>query len=246
MATPQLAKKNRTGIANAKKLATEMIEATGEFEPSSEGSSKAIAAVRTLYAEEAEPTGSIPAPTPKGLAKSALRLVKGQEPLQLVDKLGERLAFERTGVRLYETLLVKFDASNDSGVKIDRAALESILADELAHFRMLSAAITKVGGDPTAVTPSANLHSTMTKGVLSVVADPRTTFTECLEAVLLAELLDNEGWSNLVDLVTQAGDEELVEQFRIAEEDELKHLENVRAWIAIAQGLSEPQVESPI
>ncbi len=240
MATPQIVRKNRTGIASAKKLAAEMVEATGEFEPTSEGSARAIAGVRALYVGDSEPTGSIPLPSTKGLAKSAIQLLKGESPMQLVDKLGERLAFERTGVRLYETILVKFDAANDVGGVVERAALESILADELAHFQLLREAIVKVGGDPTALTPSANLHATLTKGVLAAVADPRTTFSECLEAATLIELLDNECWDALVELVELAGDDTLAEEFRQAAADEVRHLENIRGWVAIAQGRADP------
>ena len=39
--------------------------------------------------------------------KTALNKLTGVSPEMLIDKLGERLAFERTGVRLYEALLAK-------------------------------------------------------------------------------------------------------------------------------------------
>jgi hypothetical protein len=48
----------------------------------------------------------VPPPTSmKGMAKSALQALKGEKATVLIDKLAERLAFERTGTRLYETLI---------------------------------------------------------------------------------------------------------------------------------------------
>ncbi len=228
--------KNRTGIASAKKLAKEMVEATEEFLPSSPGSDKAIAEVRLGYADDVEPVGSVPMPSAKGMAKGAVQVLKGENPALLIDKLGERLAFERTGVRLYQALLSKWDATEKRDGLPERAEVEHILQEELAHFQMLQAAIVKLGGDPTAVTPCANLHATLTKGVPAVAVDPRTTFSECLEAALLAELADNEAWETLVELVTAAGESELAEQFESATDEELEHLEKVRAWIARGQG----------
>ena len=43
-------------------------------------------------------------------AGAALQALKGGPPTQFLDKLGERLAFERTGVRLYEALISKHEA----------------------------------------------------------------------------------------------------------------------------------------
>jgi rubrerythrin len=233
--TPTLGK-NRTGVATAKRLAKEMIEATSEFEPSSQGNDRGIAEVRRRYVADVEPVGSVPLPSPKGLLKTAVQALKGEKPVQLMDKLGERLAFERTGARLYQALLSKYDAAVSSDLLPDRSELERILREELAHFQALHAAIVKLGGDPTAVTPSANLHATLTKGFVSVVADPRTTFVECLEAALLAELADNEGWDALLELVQGTGDSALIAQFETAAMDEERHLESVRNWIAKAQG----------
>jgi hypothetical protein len=47
-----------------------------------------------------------------------------EEMVLLVDKLGERLAFERSGTRLYETLLSKFDSYGPFEGGPERAELE--------------------------------------------------------------------------------------------------------------------------
>ena len=50
----------------------------------------------------------------KGAAKAAVKALKGEKAAVFLDKLGERLAFERTGVRLYEAVLAKVPAARSS------------------------------------------------------------------------------------------------------------------------------------
>jgi hypothetical protein len=228
---------NRTGIATSPKLTEEMVAGTSEFLPNPEaGDESVIALVREDYARDAEPLGSVPPPmTLKGVAKTALRGVKGESPTQFVDKLGERLAFERTGVRLYGALISKFDAFGGFEGGPTRDELEQILREEYEHFRMLADAVAQTGGDPTVVTPSADLHATMTAGVIAVMVDPRTSLAQCLEAALLAELADNAAWEVLVDLATQGGDTELAQRFVAAQEEEAVHLHDVKRWLAAWQ-----------
>jgi rubrerythrin len=226
---------NRTGIATSPALTEEMIEGTKEFLPSSPGDGDEIALVREAYARTADALGSVAPPTTmKGAVTTAIRGIRGAQPTQFIDKLGERLAFERTGTRLYEALLAKFEATGSFAGGPTREELESILLEEHEHFRLLADSMAKLGGDPTVVTPSADLHATMSKGILEVVVDPRTSFAQCLEAALLAELADNDAWENLVELAKQNGEETLAELFASAAEEEGEHLENVRSWIAAA------------
>lgn len=106
---------NRTGIGMAPVQGPEMLKGAADPQlstPSSAGDERALEQVRSAYASQAEPLGSMPPPSSlKGIAKTALALLKGEQPTVLLDKLGERLAFERTGSRLYEALLAKHDAS---------------------------------------------------------------------------------------------------------------------------------------
>lgn len=227
---------NRTGIATSPNLTKEMIAGAKEFPPSPNGEESIIARVREEYARDAEPLGSVPPPmTLTGAAKTALRGAKGLRPNQFIDKLGERLAFERTGVRLYEALISKLDAFGSFDGGPTREMLVDIMNAEYQHFTLLSDAVTKLGGDPTVVTPSADLHATMTAGVMAVIVDPRTTFAQCLEAALLAELADNAAWEALTDLASQNGDDDLASLFEAATSEEGVHLENVKSWIAMAQ-----------
>jgi len=127
---------NRTGIGTAPRLSEDMIEGTAEFPPPASGDERAISGERVEYAREADPLGSVPPPlTGKGMLKTAATSLKGESPTQLIDKLGERLAFERTGTRLYEALLSKHDALGSFVGGPTRADLEEIAAEEHTHFR---------------------------------------------------------------------------------------------------------------
>ena len=64
--------------------------------------------------------------------------------------------------------------------------------------------------------------------------DPRTTLQQGLEAVLLAELADNDCWTNLITLANAIGSEELGKKFGRCLEHEEEHLRKVRGWISAA------------
>jgi bacterioferritin (cytochrome b1) len=227
---------NRTGIATSPELTEQMLAGNSEFVPLPDGGDRSIALVRGDYAKKSEGLGSVPPPMNlKGAATTAVRGLKGLRPTQFIDKLGERLAFERTGVRLYEALISKLDALGSYEGGPSRAELTEIMMEEYDHFALLTEAVAKLGGDPTVVTPSADLHATMTKGVMEVMVDARTSLPQCLEAALLAELADGDAWEALIELAGQNDDAALVEAFERALADEAKHLASVRNWIAAAQ-----------
>lgn len=228
--------RNRTGIATSAQAARRMIEGTTEFLPEGGEGELEIARVREVYSREGDALGSVPPPdTVKGMVNAAVEGLKGARPTQLIDKLGERLAFERTGVRLYEALISKHQSYGEFSGGPSLAELQEIMMEEHEHFRFLSDVITTIGGDPTAFTPSADLHATMSKGLLDVAVDPRTSLAQSLEAALVAELSDNECWESLIDMARENGLEEIVASFERIREEEADHLESVRAWIAAAQ-----------
>jgi rubrerythrin len=228
---------NRTGIAAAPQRSQEMRMGMDEFPPTSQGSAADIAQVRIAYAQVAEPLGSVPPPAGvKGTVQTAVKAVMGEKPMLFMDKLGERLAFERTGTRLYEALVSKCDAFGSFPGGPSRADLEHVRQEEYRHFTMLQSAIEQLGGDPTAITPSANLHATAAHGINQVIVDPHTTLLQCLEAILVTELADNACWEALVELAQGAGEDALVKQFEQARTTEQEHLEKVQTWLAAGQG----------
>ena len=226
---------NRTGMALSPELSAELVEATSTTQPSADGDARAIAEVRIMYAQQGEPVGSIPPPaTAKATLKTMAKAITGKKMLVFVDKLGERLAFERSGTRLYDALLSKFDAYGTWDGGPSRPDLEEIRDEEHQHFMMLRSTIEEMGGDPTAVTPSANLHAVASKGLCAALSDPRTDLREGLEAILVAELVDNDCWENLSDLARALGQDELAVRFDGALEQERDHLRRVRQWLGVS------------
>jgi len=231
---------NRTGITAAPERSQEMLAGMEEFPPSSQGSVQDIAQVRIAYARSAEPLGSVPPPpTFKGKVETAVQAVKGESPTLFLDKLGERLAFERSGTRLYEALVSKYDAFGSFTGGPSRDDLEHVRQEEYRHFTLLQSAIEQLGGDPTAVTPSANLQTTAAHGIHEVIVDPRTTLLQSLEAALIVELADNACWEALIELAQGAGEDGLVQQFQEALKNEQDHLTKVHAWLAAGQGRAQ-------
>ena len=228
---------NRTGIAAAPQRAKEMQAGMEEFPPTSQGSAQDIAQVRIAYAKEAGPLGSVPQPAGlKNKVQTAVKAVVGEQPTLFMDKLGERLAFERSGTRLYEALLAKHNAFGSFSGGPTADDLKHVLNEEYSHFQMLQSIIEQFGGDPTAVTPAANMQGTMSQGIRMVIVDPRTTLLQSLEAILVAELADSTCWETLVELAQEAGEGDLVQSFKQAHMTEQEHLQKVRTWVAAGQG----------
>ena len=223
---------NRTGIAVSPKQSKEAIESAREGVPVDSHDTGAHHRSAVAVARDSEPLGTAPPPaSPKGLAKTLLEKAKGNQPTVFLDAIGERIAFERTGVRLYEALLCRFDASHPHAGSPSRGDLERIRDEELAHFQMLCDAMRKMGGDPTAITPSADVVAVASMGISAVLDDPRCTLTEGLKAILIAELADNDSWAMLCSLADDLGQDELAENFRNALADEEEHLASVRSWL---------------
>lgn len=214
---------NRTGALLAGERAVAMLEATKEFCPSSDGDARAVAAVRVAYAQESDRSPLVEATKEGGM------------PL-LLDKLGERLAFERAGTRLYQALLSKHEAYGTFEGGPAREDIEHILTEEFAHFEMLREAITALGGDPTELTPGANVQLTASGGLCQVMTDHRVDFVQSLESILVAELTDNDSWEALAELARLANADELAQRCEGALLTEQEHLDKVRAWVAASQG----------
>lgn len=91
-------------------------------------------------------------------------------------------------------------------------------------------------------TPSADIAGVLSHSILQIVSDPRTTIPQTLQAILNAELADNDGWQMLKGLAGELGYSELEEQCKKAFQEEQEHLENVRTWLSemvLAEALGE-------
>jgi rubrerythrin len=222
--------KNRTGIDMSPIDAKEMMALAKITPPSSSGDEQAIAEMRSQYIREAEVIGSVPPPgSLKGMASTAMEKLTGKNPEAFVDKLGCRLAFERAGVRLYDALITKVSASpNVSIVPIER--LREFRNEELEHFKLVERAIRSIGADPTVQTPSADVDGMASIGLVQVLTDPRTSVAHCLEAILIAELADNDAWQLLITLAEKMGMDDMARDFQNALREEDEHLAHIRQW----------------
>lgn len=216
--TSMTVKVNRTGLDMAAQRGIEMLEGAEASEPSTMGDGGGLHENRLAYRVEGELIGSPPPGVDGPMA-------------MLLDKLGERLAFERAGVRLYEALLDKVDEGSAFAGGPSRADLEHIREEEAQHFLMLEEAVRDQGGDPTVLTPCADLALVEGMGIQKVVTDPRTTLIQALHSILVVELTDNAGWELLIALARHVGVDELATRCKGAHEQEQEHLTVVRGWV---------------
>jgi rubrerythrin len=221
---------NHTGLATAKHA--EAMRQVPKMTPAPHDGRQALENEHAHYLKEAHTIGTVPPPSSAtGMAQAAVEALKGNKAIALVDKTAERLAFERTGVRLYEGLLEKMAQAEPFAGGPSREAVETIRDQELEHARMLATTLEELGADPTAITPSADLVALEGQGLGQVVGDPRTNVGQCLHALVVAELADNDGWMLLRSLAEEMGQDELANRFARAEEEEEDHLAQVRSWL---------------
>jgi rubrerythrin len=226
MQKPEIGK-NRTGIAMSPMDAKRMME-VAEGAHLTPGSIDELEKLRIDCVRSAAPVGSVPPPaTVRGVAKSGLKALKGERAQTFMDRMGARIAFERTGVRVYESLLVKCRAASD-GASAWYADLQHFCEEEREHFHMLCECMRTLGGDPTAMTPAADVEAVESEGIVKVVADPMTDVTQSLHAVLVAELADNDAWRNLIEMAREIGQDDMVAQFEEALRQEDEHLAGIR------------------
>ena len=229
---PQSMGMNRTGIDMAPKGAEEMTVAVREFPPSSKGNEQTLAGFREPYLIDAEPIGTVPVPgTVKGAAKAGMQKLMGRHAEVLIDCLGGRLAFERTGTRLYDALMGKFVLRKDEAAMVSMEHLMQFRAEEAAHIGICWDALRQLGADPTCVTPMADTNAVASVGLMQIITDPRMTIGQSLHAIHVAELADNDGWTLLINLAQQMGQDDMVANFRRALEEEDRHLEALRQWM---------------
>jgi len=239
---------NRTGVQMSPLDTADMLAGLAEF-PVPVDDERGDLQVRLEYADATDGLGSVPPPgTLKGMVKTGVDMLTGKRPQALVDKLGERLAFERSGVRLYDTLLVKCRAMPGLLTAEDVQALALQRRQEQEHLALVVEAIETLGGDPTTQTPCADLVGVQGMGLVQAINDPRTSLLQSLEVVLHAELIDNAGWELLIGLASAAGHKDIASSFALALRQEAQHLAQVRAMVerlTLAEG-SAAGTERPL
>jgi ferritin-like protein len=220
--------KNLTGIDTSPALTEEMVEGSRQSIPPEGGIERQVQ-LRQQYNAEADRIGSVPPPaTFKGMANTFKDKLMGRSPEVLMDKLGERIAFERSGTRLYDLMITKCKAGRDGLIPLEQ--LRHFREEEARHFKLAADALESMGGDSTAETPSADVFGVASRGIVAVLSDPRTTVAQCLGALLTAEMTDNAGWELLIVLAEGMGLHDTAQQFMAALAEEQEHLAQVRRW----------------
>lgn len=222
---------NLTGIESAPVDGRAISDQAGRAARPPEPDGVGIGRLREDYATQADPVGTSAAPpSVRGVPRGDG--LRSRSPMVLLDKLAERLALERSSTRLYEALLAKLEANGSWPNGPTRSALLQYLNEELAHFRLLAQAVISLGGDATLQSPSADLAAVETAGIFQVLTDPRTDMPQCLHAMLAAELVDNEGWCMLMELVLDLERDEFTVDFQKALHEEENHLFHIRKWLS--------------
>jgi len=231
MATSAKLGSNFTGVQMSPKDTEWLMEAVEQILPDVPGDDTLLMNERVKRNEEAERIGSVPVPgSAKGMLKSTFDMIKGKSPELLVDKLGERLAFERSGVRLYDAMIAKVKAMNVVGSDLV-SVLQHIRDEEFEHMLLVEDAIKSLGADPTAQTPCADVAAVKSMGLMQVVTDSRTNVAEGLSALLTAELEDNAAWELLIELAEAGGHPNIAKSFEKAKTQEDDHLLKIKTMV---------------
>lgn len=228
---------NRTGADMSPIHSKAMAKGSLELTDQQPAGSKLRQAIEQQYLGEANQVGSVPLPGElKGVLKSLADKATGRNPEVFINKAGQRLAFERTGVRLYDAVIRKCNWLSNNGEQLPFSIDEllHLRNEELAHFHLLAKCLRDIGADPTAMTPDADVSGVAAMGYQRALNDPRTTVAQCLDLLLELELADNAAWEMLVELAESMGMNEVANDFRRAKREEDEHERKVRSWCRAA------------
>ncbi|WP_333876919.1 ferritin-like domain-containing protein [Methylobacter sp.] len=206
-----------------------MVDGYEEFPPHAEDIAIDAFTMRKKYIQNSEQLGSVPLPnTLRGAVSLSVQAIQGNSPSILIDKLGQRLAYERSGVRLYDALITKCKSVEPV---IDTTVLEQFRNDEAGHFALVQDCIRSMGGDPTAQTPCADSSGMIAMGLIQVINDPRSSIPQCVEAMLIAELTDLAAWELLIRIVDESGLSDYMTRFQQAKLTEDNHMRTIKKWL---------------
>ena len=149
-----------------------------------------------------------------------------------IELLSERLAFERTGVKLYDRIVRKvIDSRGGDGIDDSEEVAERLGVfrdEEQEHVDWLEERIRELGADPNEQTDRSILVQEESKGIVDVVLESERPLSEMLHALLTAELIDGTGWDLLVLTLS---DEKLLESCRQYQREEQRHLTYVKRLV---------------
>jgi hypothetical protein len=148
----------------------------------------------------------------------------------VLDDLVQRLAFERMLARLYRALGARLGPARAVEGRPSHRELEGIEAALFRRCELLDDAIDSLAPDHR-TTPASPPRLVGTCEFGSVLADPRCGYAQCIEAILVTELLDNHAWSALVKRFEADGRRDLAGAFTEVLREEQAQLSRVRSWL---------------
>ncbi|MGZ3457488.1 MAG: hypothetical protein ACXU86_03175 [Archangium sp.] len=151
---------------------------------------------------------------------------------KVIDVLNERLAFERSGVKLYDRILEVLRNSGDENEKRMIDEMQKHRDEEKEHEEWLEAQIRQMGGDAHSETEKSLLITRESKGIEEVVMSD-AQLPHLFHALLAAELVDNAGWELLATLADEAGDHAAKREFKKRLHEEEDHLLFVRKAVVL-------------
>ncbi len=117
---------NRTGMQMAPLHGSSMVDYATDMGSETPRDRGEFEQVHRTYVEEADTVGSVPVPgTFSGMVQTGSAKLMGMRPESLVDKLGERLAFERGGTRLYDAMIMKVMTLQGQGEGTGNGSMQS-------------------------------------------------------------------------------------------------------------------------
>jgi len=164
----------------------------------------------------------------------------------VLDVLSGRLAFERTGVKLYDKVIEKIERNAEPRYHAIVGELREIRAEEQEHAHWLEEQIRALGGFPDEKTDMAELEMQEGSGIESVIVDGHDKAIHLVHALLAAELADNAGWDVLVKLADDAGDRAAKLAFGKRLAEEAKHLLFIREVVLRAAEIEILGREEPM
>jgi bacterioferritin (cytochrome b1) len=154
-----------------------------------------------------------------------------RHPEKLLDLLTERLTFERSGVKLYDIVMSKMQASQDKTIAGMIPQLKKQRDQEKEHEEWLEDQVRALGSDAHTETDLSELVLRESRGVKEVV-ESDDELTHLFHALLVAELVDENGWKLLVQLADEAEDQEALKSFIQRAREEEDHLLYIRTVVA--------------
>jgi ferritin-like metal-binding protein YciE len=151
-----------------------------------------------------------------------------KNPQQVIDLLCERLAFERSTVKLYDRILEALRGAADASTRDLHATMQKHRQEEDDIAGWLEGRIRELGGDAGVQTDLARLATREAQGIEEVAANDAADVTHLLHALLAVEGVDNAGWELLVDLANAAGDDRAKRELERRHRQETQHLAFVR------------------